>query len=203
MLHIRQAVLVEGKYDKIRLSSILDAVILDLGGFRIFNDKEKLSLIRRLAQERGVLVFTDSDRAGFRLRTFLSGAIPKEQLWHAYLPDIFGKEKRKTAPSAEGKIGVEGADGLVLLAALERAGVLVDGAETRASRDNSRITKQDLYEAGLSGQRDSRARRAALLRAWRLPERLPPNSLPGVLSALMTRDEFLSGLKTEEIYGDE
>jgi len=186
MIYIKQAVLVEGKYDKIKLSSILDAVILDLGGFHIFNDKEKLRLIRRLAQERGVLIFTDSDRAGFLIRGFLSGAIPKEQVWHAYLPDIFGKEKRKTAPSAEGKIGVEGAEKAIILEALKRAGILCMESKKPALQ----ITKQDLYKAGLSGQKDSRARRAALLRTLDLPERLPPNSLPGVLSALMTREEF-------------
>ncbi|MDR1805660.1 MAG: DUF4093 domain-containing protein [Clostridium sp.] len=189
MLRIKQAVLVEGKYDKVKLASILDAVILELGGFRIFNDRELLALIRRLAQERGVVIFTDSDRAGFKLRAFLGGALPKEQVWHAYLPDIYGKEKRKTAPSAEGKIGVEGAAKEQLLRALELAGVLF---EEENAPPEGRITKQDLYAVGLSGGKDSRARRAALLRRLELPERLPANSMPGVLSALMTREEFLN-----------
>ncbi|MDR1408907.1 MAG: DUF4093 domain-containing protein [Oscillospiraceae bacterium] len=187
MLHIKQAVLVEGKYDKIKLASILDAVILELGGFHIFNDREKLSLIRRLAEECGVVLFTDSDRAGFQIRSFLGGALPREQVWHAYLPDIFGKEKRKNAPSAEGKVGVEGADKAVLLETLARAGVLCEENAAPARR----VAKQDLYEVGLSGRKDSRVRRAALLRSLDLPERLPPNALPGVLSALMTRAEFL------------
>ncbi|MDR3345089.1 MAG: DUF4093 domain-containing protein [Oscillospiraceae bacterium] len=188
MLHIKQAVLVEGKYDKTKLASILDAVILELGGFRVFNDKEKLQLIRRLAQERGVLIFTDSDRAGFQLRAFLGGSLPKEQVRHAYLPDIWGKEKRKNAPSAEGKIGVEGADKAVILEALARAGVLCEESENPAKQ----ITKQDLYDTGLSGHKNSRTRRTELLRALSLPEHLPPNALPGVLSVLMTRDEFFA-----------
>ncbi|MDR0884445.1 MAG: DUF4093 domain-containing protein [Oscillospiraceae bacterium] len=191
---LRQAVLVEGKYDKAKLASLLDALIIDLDGFHIFHNRARLQLIRRLASERGVVIFTDSDRAGFQIRAYLKGALPSEQVWHAYLPDIFGKERRKVVPSAEGKIGVEGASRQVIIEALARAGVhQIPSADTA-----ERITKLDLFEAGLSGKSDSRARRMHLLRSLDLPANLPTNTLPGVLSALMSRAQFFeAALKSD------
>ncbi|MCL2023258.1 MAG: DUF4093 domain-containing protein [Oscillospiraceae bacterium] len=195
---IKQVILVEGKYDKIRLSSIFDGLILDVGGFRLFNDSELLGLIRRLAQTRGAIVFTDSDRAGFQLRGFLSGAIPKEQLTHVYLPDIYGKEKRKPTPSAEGKIGVEGADRETILKAFQAAGLLEESGlriqdkghenttftSQREQSETSPLTPAYLFEIGLVGRPNSKGRRQELLRQLGLPERLSTKALVGVLEGL-------------------
>lgn len=123
MIHLRQAVVVEGRYDKAKLASILDAVIIETGGFRIFKDKEKLAMLREIARQQGLVILTDSDTAGFKIRRYLGGSIPKEQIINAYIPDIFGKEKRKDKPSAEGKLGVEGVPAEVIRQALEQAGV--------------------------------------------------------------------------------
>ncbi len=186
MIHVKEAVVVEGKYDRIRLASLIDGLILETGGFRIFKDGRRMALLRRLADTRGLVVLTDSDAAGFLIRHYLSGSIPPEKIKHAYLPDLFGKEKRKRRPSREGKLGVEGAPAQAILQALRRAGV--DCApQPPAGRP---ITKTDLYLAGLSGGENSARRRLALLRALDLPEHLSPSSLPGVLSSLMSYEQF-------------
>lgn len=180
IIHINETVVVEGKYDKIKLSSILDAVIIETGGFAIFSDRERLRLIRRLAEKNGVLILTDSDAAGFRIRRYLGGALPPDRVHHAYIPDLYGKEPRKPQPSKEGKLGVEGVPKEAILRALRRAGVLC-GEPVQPVR---RITKTDLFEDGLSGGADSRARRAALLKALDLPARLSANAMLEVLNAV-------------------
>lgn len=186
MIQIRQAVIVEGKYDKIRLSSLLDTLILETDGFAIFKNKEKQALIRRLAEKRGILILTDSDSAGFKIRAFLGGSIPKEQVYHAYIPDIFGKEKRKDSPSKEGKLGVEGIPTEVLLDALEKAGVLFQ----TVSQPSKQITNADLYEDGFSGRPDSKTRRKKLLAYFALPERLSTKALLQTLNTFADYDEY-------------
>ena len=190
MIHLKQAVVVEGRYDKAKLSSILDAVIIETGGFRIFKDKEKMAMLREIARRQGLVILTDSDTAGFRIRRYLSGSIPKEQIINAYIPDIFGKEKRKDKPSAEGKLGVEGIDKKRLLEAFGKAGILAEEAPEKTDL----ITKLDLYELGLSGGADSKNRRKALQKKLGLPELLSAASLLEVLNTMMTREELLKML---------
>ena len=192
MIKIDRVVIVEGKYDKIKLNSILDAVIIETDGFGIFNDKEKQKLIRRLAQTKGLLILTDSDSAGFKIRSFIRGIVPAEQIKHAYIPDIFGKEKRKAEPSKEGKLGVEGVKIQVITEALERAGVFCE--ETEAT-ERKEITKIDLYEDGLSGRPDSNALRKKLLLHLDLPERLTSNALLQILNTFLTYEEYKSTIK--------
>lgn len=172
MIQIREAVIVEGKYDKIKLSSIIDGLILETHGFQIFKDQEQMALLRKLAATRGLLVLTDSDGAGFVIRNYLRGCIPKEQIRHAYIPDLFGKEKRKKSPSKEGKLGVEGVPASVIREALEKAGVCC--GEGEPTPKGPPITKADLFAAGLSGGEGSAARRLAFQKKLDLPERLSP-----------------------------
>lgn len=186
MIHIHEAVIVEGKYDKIKLSSLIDAIIIETDGFSIFKDREKLALIRRLARQRGVLIITDSDAAGFKIRGFLNGALPPEQVRHAYMPDIFGKEKRKAAPSKEGKLGVEGIPLAIILQSLKRAGVLAEETE----KPQKRVTKTDLFEDGFSGGPQSAERRRMLLKKLRLPQRLSANGLLEMINAMYTYEEY-------------
>lgn len=190
MIHVREAIVVEGKYDKIKLSSLVDGLIIETDGFRIFRDKEKMKLLRRLAATRGLVVLTDSDSAGFLIRHRLTGSIPAEQIKNAYIPDLFGKEKRKAAPSKEGKLGVEGVPAETILEALRRAGVGADVEKRQAPA--RKITKTDLYLAGLSGGQGSAEKRRALLRRLGLPEHLSACSMPEVLSSLMSYEEFQS-----------
>ena len=187
MLQIRQAIIVEGKYDKIKLASLVRAVIIPTGGFRIFKDEELLGLIRYYAKTTGILILTDSDRAGFKIRSYLRGAIPEGEIRNIYIPDVFGKERRKVRPSAEGKLGVEGMEADVLREAFRKAGVLTDEAPA-----GDPITKTDLYLAGLSGTPDCAERRRALQQSLGLPTMLSATSLLEVLNAMMTREEFLA-----------
>ena len=187
MIKIDRAVIVEGRYDKIKLTSILDAVIIETEGFGIFNNKEKQQLIRRLADTKGLLILTDSDSAGFKIRSFIKGIVPAETIKHAYIPDIFGKEKRKTEASKEGKLGVEGVKKELILEALEKAGVFCEETENTEKRE---ITKLDLYEDGLSGRADSDALRKKLLFHLQLPERLTSNALVQILNTFLTYDEY-------------
>lgn len=193
MIHIAQAIVVVGKYDKIKLSSILDAVILVTNGFRIFRDPEKMALIQYYARTTGVIVLTDSDRAGFQIRNYLKGAVRDGKLYHVYIPDIYGKEHRKEKPSAEGKLGVEGIRKDVLLEAFAKAGVLTDEVPEKADP----ITRYDLYELGLSGGADSKARRKALQKRLGLPDLLSAASLLEVLNTMMTRQELQQLLADE------
>ena len=186
MRKVREVIVVEGRYDKNALSQVVDATIITLGGFAVFNDREKLSFLRRLAEERGLIVLTDSDGAGFVIRNYLKGALPKDQVKQAYIPDIHGKERRKRAPGKEGKLGVEGMPPEVLLEALRRAGAQAEDSPEPPDP----ITKTDLYLAGLSGGADSAARRRALQQELGLPEHLGSAGLLQALNLLMTREEF-------------
>lgn len=188
MRKIREVIVVEGRYDKNALKQTVDAVVVETRGFGVFNDKERLALLRRLAEERGLILLTDSDGAGFVIRNFLKGAIPKERLKQAYIPDVYGKERRKTAPGREGKLGVEGMPPEVLLQALERAGATFEDGEAVGERQ--RITKADLYALGLSGGPDSGRKRAALLKKLGLPERMTANAMLEALNLLYSREEL-------------
>lgn len=188
MIHIREAVVVEGKYDKIRLASVADALVLETHGFGIFKDKEQLNLLRLLAKERGLLILTDSDSAGFVIRGYLNGVIPPEQIKHAYIPEIMGREKRKAVSSKEGLLGVEGIDGKVIIDALKRAGATIEGEQTKP--ETNPLTKWDLYEAGLSGGADSAARRYHLMGLLGLPKKLSANRLLEVLNSTISREQF-------------
>lgn len=178
--------IVEGKYDKATLSSLVEGEIIVTDGFRIYKNREQLSLIRRLAQEGPVAILTDSDRAGFSIRGHLAGAIPPERLIQLYIPEIYGKERRKAAPSAEGKLGVEGMPAEVLLGLLQEAGLLEDSP---APADHA-ITKADLYRLGLSGGEGSAERRRALLRKLSLPQNISANAMPGILSRLISLEQL-------------
>lgn len=189
MLKIREAIIVEGRYDKNTLRQIVDAPILETSGFGIFNDREQLALLRAVAETRGLIVLTDSDGAGFVIRRYLRGAINPALVKHAYIPDIAGKERRKASRSKEGKLGVEGMCPEVLIEALRRAGATIEGETPR--RSMGEITKADLYAAGLSGGPGSAEKRKRLLRALKLPERMSANAMLEALNALMSRDQFL------------
>lgn len=195
MRRVREAIVVEGRYDKNTLSQVVDAVILETAGFGVFKDQERLALLRRLAQQRGIIVLTDSDGAGFVIRNFLKGAIPPEQVKHAYIPDIRGKERRKRAPGKEGKLGVEGMPPQLLLEALERAGAtFLDGDGPRSPRGE--LTPAQLYVLGLTGRPDSAQRRQALLKRLDLPEHMSAKALLTVLNALYTSDEVIQLVQT-------
>lgn len=187
MIKIDRVVIVEGRYDKIKLNSILDAVIIETDGFGIFNNKEKQKLIRKLAGTKGLLILTDSDSAGFKIRSFIKGIVPEDQIKHAYIPDILGKEKRKAEPSKEGKLGVEGVKVQVIMQALEKAGVLCEETKETSRRE---ITKLDLYEDGFSGKQNSDALRKKLLKHLDLPERLTSNALVQILNTFLTYEEY-------------
>lgn len=189
MIRIKEAIVVEGRYDKNTLSQVVDAVILETSGFSVFKDSEKLTLLRRLAQKQGLIVLTDSDGAGFVIRNYIKGTIPPELVKHAYIPDVYGKERRKRTPGREGKLGVEGMKPEVLLQSLLRAGATVEGTEPESER-RGELTSADLYVLGLTGQADSAARRAALLKRLELPEHMSAKALLTVLNALYTRSEL-------------
>ncbi|MBQ3251682.1 MAG: DUF4093 domain-containing protein [Oscillospiraceae bacterium] len=188
MIKIKQAIVVEGRYDKNTLSQVVDAPIFQTDGFAIMHDKQQLELLRKVAQKRGLIVFTDSDGAGFVIRNKLKSAIPGEYLLHAYIPDVYGKERRKSAPGKEGKLGVEGMTPHVLVDCLLRAGATVEGEET-AVRE-AQITKLDMFNAGLSGGPDSSRKRKALIKLLDLPEHMSSNALLQALNMLCTKDEF-------------
>jgi len=192
MLRIKETIVVEGRYDKNTLSQLVDTVILETSGFGVFKNRELVELLRRLATQRGLIVLTDSDGAGFVIRNYLKGAIDPKLVKHAYIPDVLGKERRKRAPGKEGKLGVEGMTPAVLEAALRRAGAtILDGGEAEIS-DPTRepVTKADLMAWGLSGGEGSRERRSRLMAALSLPEHLSPNALLPVLNALWSREEL-------------
>ena len=197
MVKIREAIVVEGRYDKNTLSQIIDAPIFQTDGFGLFRDREKMLLLRRAAEKLGLIVFTDSDGAGFVIRNRIKSAIPEKYLKHAYIPDIPGKEKRKSAPGKEGKLGVEGMKPEVILEALRRAGATFDGLDVSSSGE---ITKQDMMELGLSGGHDSRKKREMLIKALDFPEHLSANALLQALNVLYSLDELkaeLTALETD------
>ena len=193
---LRQAIVVEGRYDRNTLSQIVDAPIFVTNGFGIFKDEEMMAVLRTVAERRGLVVLTDSDGAGLVIRNRLKSAIPPELLLHAYIPDIPGKERRKAAPGKEGKLGVEGMKPEVLLNALRRAGAIFEEESSPAktnddrSVDRTAITKTDLYELGLSGRPDSKERRRALQKHLSLPENLSSNALLTVLNCISSRGEL-------------
>lgn len=186
MIHTDRAIVVEGKYDKIKLSGLIDGVIICTGGFRIYKDKEMQQMLRALAKKQGLAVLTDSDAAGFQIRSFLRSICGKENIVDVYIPDLYGKEKRKQHPSKEGKLGVEGIPEETLLEALEKAGIGVREVQQRADP----ITKLDLFELGFSGGAQSALRRAQLMKRLGLPEHLSANALVTVLASLYSREEL-------------
>lgn len=187
MLKIKEAVIVEGRYDKLRLSNLLDTLIVETGGFHIYKDKEKLKFIKKLARERGIIVLTDSDHSGFQIRGLLSSEIPKEQIKHLYIPDVFGKEKRKNKPSKEGKLGVEGIDDQTLLSLFEKQGIKAD----KVTKSDP-VTSYDLYDLGFSGTDGAKQKKKKLLKSLDLPEFLSTSSLLSYINSSMTRQEFVS-----------
>lgn len=195
MVKVREAIVVEGRYDKNTLSQIVDAPIFETRGFGIFKDKEQMALLRAVALRRGLIVFTDSDGAGFVIRNHLKSAIPNQYLKHAYIPDIPGKEKRKSAPGKEGKLGVEGMPSDVILTALKDAGATFeDGTQTKSGG----ISKQDLCSLGLSGGADSSQKRLALQKKLNLPEHMSANALLQALNLLYSMDELSRLVKALE-----
>lgn len=192
MIKIKEAVIVEGKYDIIKLSSIIDAPIIPTNGFRIFNDKERLSLIRQLAKARGILVMTDSDGAGFVIRNFLNGAVDKNSIKHCYIPQIQGKEKRKAAPSKEGTLGVEGLSEEIILSSLKKSGAtILDSTGDNKDRQEEKITKADLYEIGLTGRENSKQLREKLLKHLQMPLYMTTNAILTALNCLYTKQELI------------
>lgn len=191
MVKIKEAIVVEGRYDKNTLSQIVDAPILETNGFGIFKDKAQMGLLRQVAEKRGLIVFTDADGAGFMIRNHIKSAIPGQFLKHAYTPDIFGKERRKAAPGKEGKLGVEGMRPEIIIEALRKAGATIEGEDIMPK---NQITKQDLMELGLSGGADASAKRLALLKKLDLPEHMSANALLQALNLLYSLDELTAML---------
>lgn len=197
MIKLKEAIIVEGKYDKIKLSSIVDGLIITTDGFGIFKDREKRELIRLLAKKRGIIILTDSDSAGFLIRSHIKGFVTEGEIKNVFVPDIFGKEKRKTAPSKEGKLGVEGISREILESALEKAGVINRQEQNKGLSDQPKqrqVTKADLFEDGLSGGADSKAKRALLLSQLCLPERMSTNTLLEAINALYSYEEYKQAL---------
>lgn len=192
MIKLSMPVIVEGKYDVIKLSNMIDGLVIKTDGFGIFKDKEKQQLIRRLAKENGIIVLTDSDSAGFMIRNFISSVVQKEKIINVYIPDIYGKEKRKAEAGKEGKLGVEGMSEAVLEEAFRKAGVLFGKSEDAQRR---LITNIDLYEWGFSGRPDSKAKRKLLLKKLALPERLSTSSLVKILNTFVSYEEFTETAK--------
>ena len=190
MHSVREVIVVEGRYDKNTLSQVVDAVIIETSGFRIFNDAEKRKLLQTMAAARGLIVLTDSDGAGFVIRNYIKGCVDPKLVKHAYIPDIYGKERRKSVASREGKLGVEGMKPQVLLDALIRAGATFDDEENKKSAP--RISKADMYARGLTGRDGSAEKRVRLIKQLGLPERLTADGLLDVLNATMSREEFLT-----------
>lgn len=195
MTRIREVIVVEGRYDKNTISQVVDATVITLGGFSIFNDKEKLAFLRRLAEERGLILLTDSDGAGFVIRNYLKGALPRDRVKQAYIPDIAGKERRKRHAGKEGKLGVEGMSPQVLLETLRRCGATFLDEESAAVERGDPITKADLFALGLTGGPDSAAKRQALLKKLELPEHLTANGMLEALNLLYDRVGLEAALK--------
>lgn len=187
MVKIKEAIVVEGRYDKNTLAQIVDAPIFETAGFGIFKDKKQMALLRQVAEKRGLIVFTDSDGAGFVIRNHVKSAIPGKYLKHAYIPDIFGKERRKSAPGKEGKLGVEGMRPEILLEALKNAGATIEGESI--TKENA-ITKQDFVELGLSGRSDASEKRKMLLKKMDLPEHMSANAMLQACNLLYDLEEL-------------
>ena len=186
MIRVEQAVIVEGKYDKIKLSSIIDAVFIQTDGFKIFKDDEKRALIRYYAEKRGIIILTDSDSAGFKIRNYVKGIVKDGKIINVYIPDVFGKEKRKQVPSKEGKIGVEGIAKEIIIEAFQKAGVLMSESKDK----NDRITKLDLYEDGFVGGQNSSYKRCKLLQELNLPELLTTGAMLDILNTMFDKKSY-------------
>ena len=197
MRKIREVIVVEGRYDKNTISQVVDATVVTLGGFSVFNNKEKLAFLRRLAEERGLIVLTDSDGAGFVIRNYLKGALPKDKVKQAYIPDIHGKERRKRHAGKEGKLGVEGMRPEVLLETLARAGATFLDGEGESALRKEPITKADLFTLGLTGGPDSSAKRQTLLKKLDLPEHLTANGMLEALNLLYDRETLEHAMQEE------
>lgn len=193
-LELKEVVIVEGRYDKIKLSEIISSPVIDTGGFRVFKDKEKQTLIRQIAQKRGILVMTDVDSAGFVIRNFLRGIVPENQIKHAYIPTVAGKESRKDEPSKEGILGVEGIDMDQLIDSIRKSGAEIIGEDKCVS---SEISKVDFYEYGLIGREDSAVYRKHILNDLGLPEYLTTNAMISALNCLFTKEKFEEYLQKE------
>lgn len=192
MLKIKEAIIVEGNYDKVKLASLVDTLILTTNGFGIFKNKEKLKLIRTLADKNGIILLTDPDRAGFAIRNYIKQGIGRDKIHHAFIPDIVGKERRKAAPSKEGLLGVEGMDGQIILDALIKAGATIigEGEQTGKMCDGHTLTKADLYADGFAGGPDSAEKRRALLRGLGLPQRMSANMLLDVINTALGYEAY-------------
>lgn len=190
MLKTDKVIVVEGKYDAIRLANIVDAAILRTEGFGVFRDHEKQELLRTLAEKRGLLILTDGDAAGMLIRNYIRGLVPAEQITDVYVPDLYGKEKRKDRPSKEGKLGVEGIPDDLLIAALQKAGVTEEGDLPAGASDRRPITRLDFYRDGLSGGANSKEKRLALQRALGLPERMTGKQLLRIINMMISYDEY-------------
>lgn len=186
MLKIKEAVIVEGRYDKLKLSNFLDTLIIETNGFSIYKDKKKLKFIRKLAAERGIVILTDSDHSGFQIRNYIAAGIPRDKIKHIYIPDILGKEKRKDKPSKEGKLGVEGIDDELLISLFKKAGV-----SSQSVVITDPVTSYDFFELGFSGTPNAKQNKKVLLKKLDLPEFLLTNSLLSYINSSMTREEFI------------
>lgn len=198
MLKIKEAIVVEGRYDKNTLSQVVDTLILETGGFHIFKDPEQMALLRKAGERRGLIVLTDSDGAGFVIRNRIRGSIPAQYVKHAYIPDVYGKERRKRQRGKEGKLGVEGMPPQVLEEVLRRAGATFLEERAQPGQSGVPLTKADLMVAGLTGRPDSGERRLALLRKLNLPEHMSANALLQVLNGCYGRQEARAILGLEE-----
>lgn len=198
MYRVKETIVVEGVYDKIKLSRFIDAVIIITNGFRVFSDERILKSIHKMAEETGVVILTDSDSAGFKIRNYIKQSLPPDRVKHAYIPDIHGKEKRKTVSGKEGLLGVEGVNDDIILKALSDAGCEINGNEKTPIRGRT-ITKADLYKAGLSGGEGSREKRAALTSSLGIPMKISANMLLDILNRLLDYDEFCEIVQNNDI----
>lgn len=196
MIKIDKVIIVEGRYDKIKLSSMIDGIIIETEGFGIFKDRDKQKLIRKLAETKGIAILTDSDSAGFLIRNFITSIVPKEYITNVYIPDIYGKEKRKDSPSKEGKLGVEGVSAEILKEAFKKAGIGVSQSETN---ERKKITLNDFFDDGLTGDTQSKRKRTDLLKKLDLPERMSTKAMLDILNTFITYDEYKKLVESEEI----
>lgn len=196
MIHLKQAVIVEGKYDKIKLKNFIDAEIFTTDGFAIFKNRQKTEMLRKIAEQRGLIILTDSDSAGFLIRGHLTSVINPRYITNVFVPEIKGKEKRKSEASAQGLLGVEGLSEQVIVESLRKAGVSLDG--TAPKENLEKITHTDLFELGLSGGTDSRQKRAELCKKLRLPTGMSTNQLLSALNSLYSREKLFELFETEE-----
>lgn len=196
MIKVNRIIIVEGKYDKIKLSSMIDGIIIETEGFGIFKDKDKQKLIRKLAESKGIVILTDSDSAGFVIRNFITSIVPKEYITNVYIPDIYGKEKRKESASKEGKLGVEGVSVEILKDAFNKAGI---GTSQSKSTEKKKITLNDFFDDGLTGGAESKKKRTALLKSLDLPERMSTKAMLDILNTFITYDEYKRLVESEEI----